>query len=427
MNTPQATRKAGQDSSGWDLEFLDLILEVPKEQASTVAVPPLDLLQHGEQLCKKSSHMKQRWVPSICVLCVVGLFTWASLAKIDQVTRGHGKVIPSSKVQLIQSLVDGIILEIPVQEGDVVRKGQEVLKLDDTLATANYQEMVTRRDLVHARMVRLLAEANYFTEPEYPVDINDQVVALEQNLFAARRADYMAKKGSAEQLLDHTRKELDILKRGESSVTKLDVLQAEKAVAQLTGNLDTLISETKRNALDEHDRLRAEVASLDSALVRNKNILQRTVLRSPLDGTVNKIHITGNGRVVRGGESIMEIVPLNDSLLVEANIRPEDIGFIHSGQKSTVKFTAYEYTIYGGMEGVVEYIGVDTTINELGETYYPVRIRTESLSMGSSNGRKLSIIPGMVAEVDILAGQKSVLQYLLTPLNRAREKALSEQ
>ena len=123
----------------------------------------------------------------------------------------------------------------------------------------------------------------------------------------------------------------------------------------------------------------------------------------------------------------MEIVPINDSLLVEANVRPEDVGFIHSDQLATVKFTAYDFTIYGGMDGVVEYIGVDTVQNELGETYYPVRIRTESTTMGTKNGRELTIIPGMVAEIDVLAGQKSVLQYLLTPLNRAREKALTEQ
>ena len=123
----------------------------------------------------------------------------------------------------------------------------------------------------------------------------------------------------------------------------------------------------------------------------------------------------------------MEIVPINDTLLVEANVRPEDVGFIHSDQPATVKFTAYDFTVYGGMDGVVEYIGVDTVQNELGETYYPVRIRTESNNMGTRDGRELTIIPGMVAEIDVLAGQKSVLQYLLTPLNRAREKALTEQ
>lgn len=131
--------------------------------------------------------------------------------------------------------------------------------------------------------------------------------------------------------------------------------------------------------------------------------------------------------MIRGGESVMEIVPVNDTLLVEANVRPEDVGFIHSDQAAMVKLTAYDFTIYGGLEGVVEYIGVDTIQNEAGEIYYPVRVRTESTVIGSKDGRELSIIPGMVAEVDILAGQKSVLQYLLTPLNRAREKALTEQ
>ena len=299
--------------------------------------------------------------------------------------------------------------------------------LDDAVARANHLETVSRRDLVLARMSRLQAEADGFSAPSYSSALDPELVKTENELFNARRADYLARVSSAEQILGHARSELEILRLGQSSMTKLDLIRAERDVSLLEGNLNTLISETSRNALDAHDTLRAELASLNSELSRSADALDRKVLRSPTHGTVNKIHIAGEGGVIRGGDSVMEIVPINDTLLVEANVRPEDVGFIHSDQLATVKFTAYDFTIYGGMDGVVEYIGVDTIQNELGETYYPVRIRTESNTMGTKNGRELTIIPGMVAEIDVLAGQKSVLQYLLTPLNRAREKALTEQ
>jgi len=399
----------------------------PTEPEAPIAMSAMDLRAQGDVLQKKAVHMKSRWVPLVCLFCVGGLFLWASLARIDQVTRGHGKVIPSSKVQTIQSLEPGIVVGIPVGEGDIVEKGQPVLLLDDTVASANYTETAARRDLVLARMSRLQAEANGFSEPLYSKEIDPALVETENQLFFARKADYLARTTSAEKLLQHARSELNILRRGQKSMTKLDLIRAERDVSSLEGRLSTLISETSRNALDAHDVLRAELASLNGQLSRSDDSLQRKVLRSPTRGTVNKIHIAGEGGVIRGGDSVMEIVPINDTLLVEANVRPEDIGFIHSDQLATVKFTAYDFTIYGGMDGVVEYIGVDTIRNEQGETYYPVRIRTDSNTMGSEDGRELTIIPGMIAEIDVLAGQNTVLQYLLTPLNRAREKALTER
>jgi len=435
-------KKATNKQPGWDLAELEKVgvetLEpdlksktvrtpVPTASRTPIASSAMDLQIQGEALQKKAVHMKSRWVPLVCLFCVCGLFLWASMAKIDQVTRGHGKVIPSSKVQTIQSLEAGIVVGIPVGEGDIVQKGQVVLQLDDAVASANHSETVSRRDLILARMSRLQAEANGFLVPVYANELDPELVKTENELFNARRTDYVARKFSAEKLLGHARSELEILRLGQSSMTKLDIIHAERDVSLLEGNLNTLISETSRNALDAHDVLRAELASLNSELSRSADALDRKVLRSPTHGTVNKIHIAGEGGVIRGGDGVMEIVPINDTLLVEANIRPEDIGFIHSNQLATVKFTAYDFTVYGGMEGIVEYIGVDTIQNDSGETYYPVRIRTDSTSMGSKDGRELSIIPGMVAEIDVLAGQKSVLQYLLTPLNRAREKALTEQ
>ena len=442
MSVKNRKAAATDKKPGWDLAELEKISAQstvpdnksqpinpnrPTESQTLIASSAMDLQSQGETLQKKAVHMKSRWVPLVCLFCVGGLFLWASLAKIDQVTRGHGKVIPSSKVQTIQSLEAGIVVGIPVGEGDIVDKGQAVLMLDDAVARANHLETVSRRDLVLARMSRLQAEADGFSAPSYSAALDPELVKTENELFNARRTDYLARVSSAEQILGHARSELEILRLGQSSMTKLDLIRAERDVSLLEGNLNTLISETSRNALDAHDTLRAELASLNSELSRSADALDRKVLRSPTHGTVNKIHMAGEGGVIRGGDSVMEIVPINDTLLVEANVRPEDVGFIHSDQLATVKFTVYDFTIYGGMDGVVEYIGVDTIQNELGETYYPVRIRTESNTMGTKNGRELTIIPGMVAEIDVLAGQKSVLQYLLTPLNRAREKALTEQ
>lgn len=426
VSLSERTSAVPDEAPGWDLSALDK-LGADVEHLPMLAESRLNLREHSEVLQKKTTQMPSRWVPLVCLCCVFGLLVWASLAKIDQVTRGHGKVIPSSKVQTIQSLEEGIVIGVPVREGDIVENGQPVLYLDDTVAKANYTETASRRDLVIARMSRLQAEANGFEDPVYPDSIDSEISKIENELFFARRADYFARVSGVEQLLEHSRSQLSILLRGQKSMTKLDLIQAEIDVSTSERNLNTLVSETRRNALESHDSLRAELASLNSALVRYQDVLDRKILRSPTHGTVNSIQISGEGRVIGGGENLMEIVPINDSLLVEANIRPEDIGFIHSNQNATVKFTAYDYIIYGGISGVVEYIGVDTIMNEQGEIYYPVRIRTNSTTMGSKNGRELSIIPGMVAEVDILAGQKSVLQYLLTPLNRAREKALTEQ
>ena len=418
---------AETDSHSKSVKTKHEVSPVTDKPAVHLATSALELHSEGVGLQKKAVHMKSRWVPLLCLSCVGMLVLWASFAKIEQVTRGSGKVIPTSKVQTIQSLDDGIVVAIPVKEGDIVEKGQAVLGLDDTVALANYNETIERRDLVVARMSRLLAEANGFKEPVYPESLDPQAISTENELFNTRHEDYLARKNSVENLLGHARGELDVLQRGKDSMTKLDLIRAQRDVATLEGNLNTLISEANRSALDSHDALRNELVTLNGALKRSVDSLKRKILRSPIHGTVNKIHIAGEGGVIRGGDSVMEIVPINDTLLVEANIRPEDIGFIHSDQKATVKFTAYDFTVYGGMDGVVEYIGVDTVLNEQGETYYPVRIRTESTTMGSKGGRELTIIPGMIAEVDVLAGQKSVLQYLLTPLNRAREKALTEQ
>jgi adhesin transport system membrane fusion protein len=420
--------KPGVPKKGWDLAELDQIgFGERSYPVSAKATSPINFQLHGEKLEKKATRMKSRWVPLLCLVCVGCLIVWASFAKIDQVTRGQGKVIPSSKVQIIQSLENGVVRSIAVEEGEIVGKDQVVLNLDDTSARASHEEALARRDLIIARMSRLKAEANEFSQPVFPDSLNEELVRIESSLFEARREDYYSRESIVRQVLQHAKDELEILRLGRESMTKLDLIRAEREVTVLQGELETLVNESKRSALDAYDLLREELTSLNGALTRSEDILQRKVLRSPINGTVNKIHVSGEGGVISSGEHLVEIVPINDTLLVEANVLPEDIGFVHSNQAAMVKFTAFDFTVYGGMEGVVEYIGVDTVKNDQGETYYPIRIRTNQTTMGEKDGRELTIIPGMVAEIDILAGQKSVLQYLLNPLNRARQMALTEQ
>ena len=436
------------DSDGWDLEFLDLVgkandelksREVTEEGVSgefvrekpTKADKPaesgISFEAVSEKLFQKERRLSQRHIPTLALVFVVAMIVWASFADIDQVTRAQGKVIPTAKLQLVQSLEGGIVDEILVREGDIVAAQQQLIKLQDTQFQANYQETLARHAFILGRMARLEAEASDFSTPAFDAAVSEDIASSELLLLEARQADYIARKRSLEDLLSIAEQSHRLLERGETSVTKVDLLNALRSVVQLRGELSMLQTEHKRSALEGLDSLRIELAALNEMLTRDKDRLDRTVLRSPMNGVVNKVNVDAQGQVVSSGEDVIEIIPIDESLLVQANVRPEDIGDVHSDQRALVKFTAYDFIRYGGMEGTVEYIGADTVTNEKGETYYPIRIRTESNTMGTRDGRDLSIIPGMVADVDLLAGKKSVLEYLLTPVNRARERALKEQ
>ena len=426
------TKKPQAD--GWDLEFLDL---VGKSKGNTPSKnshrPPNSIPEQAkfeklsEQLLTKQLKLKQHHIPLLALLFFSLLIVWASLSEIDQVTRAQGKVIPTHNLQLVQSLEGGIVSDILVREGDIVTAGQKLVQLRDTQFSANYRETLAKRELILGRMARLLAEANGLATPDFDPSLSQEIKDTELRLFETRLANYNARKENLEQLLDLANRSHRMLERGETSVTKVELINAQTTVVQLRGELQTLLTSTKRDALENHDAYRVELAVLNESINRDKDRLDRTVLRSPMNGVVKEVHVDAQGQVVSSGESVIEVVPLDDSLLVQANVRPEDIGFVHSDQQAMVKFTAYDFIRYGGMEGTVEYIGADTITNESGETYYPIRIRTKSNTMGTKDGRDLSIIPGMVTDVDLLAGKKTVLQYLLTPINRAREKALKER
>ncbi len=374
------------------------------------------------------------WLPWISFALFGGLLWWASWAEIEEVTRGLGKVIPSKSVQIIQSLEGGILQEINVEEGQVVEEGQPLLQISAAIFASSYNENVVKRDALQARLCRLEAEAANFAELKFPDTVRKDLADMERSLYGKRKTDFIATKTALEARLKLARREEELLLDAMKSraVSPVELIRVQKEVAQLDGESRTLETTLQREAMEKHHDDKSQLDMLQQAILRDKDRLDRTLIRSPIRGTVNKIHINTVGRVIGSGVDIMQIVPTDDTLLIEANVRPADIAFIAPGQEVKVKFTAYDFSIYGGLKGTLEHIGADTVTNEKNneknESFYPIKVRTTQHSLGKDHdGKELEIIPGMVAEVDILTGKKTVLTYLLKPINRARMRALRER
>ena len=368
----------------------------------------------------------------LLVLFLIAAGLWASRAELDEVTRGAGKVIPSSSVQIIESLEGGLLESIPVREGDIVEAGDILLKIDDTLFAATYQENISRRDALEARMARLRAESEGLELISFPGEIakrRSDLVASETELLVKRRSDLETGLATVRRSLQLAQQEMGMTRPLEKKgiVSKVEILRLERTINELEGSISNLTSLFQKEALEEFDRTRSELEALLESIKGYGDRVDRAVVRSPVRGTINRIHINTVGRVIGAGESIMEIVPLDDTLLIEANVRPSDIAFLHPGQEAVVKVTAYDFAIYGGLDGHVEHIGADTTLDENGLSFYQIKVRTAESSLRDREGGALPIIPGMVTEVDILTGKKTVLQYLLKPVLRAKARAFRER
>ncbi|HAZ7574694.1 HlyD family type I secretion periplasmic adaptor subunit [Legionella sp. PATHC032] len=351
---------------------------------------------------------------------------WANYAILDEVTTGQGKVIPSSEVQVIQNLEGGIIQNIFVKEGQIVKKDQILMQIDNTRFMASYAEAEKKIDALEIEIIRLNAEISN-TKPVFPEKFTKTYPHLVQDQLSLYESR-MRELNQLEKSLELAQKELNLtrplLKGG--SVSEVEVIRLERTVSEIKGNIEKFKSEE----LDRLNKARTELFALVEANKADKDRLTRTTVRSPVYGIVKQIKTKTIGGVVQPGSDLLEIVPLDDTLLIEAKIRPSDIGFIHPGQKAMVKITAYDFSIYGGLEGVVEHISADTIIDEQTdkkeESYYIVKVRTEKNYLGTEK-KPLPIIPGMQATVDILTGQKSVLQYLLKPIIKAKQSALRER
>ena len=368
----------------------------------------------------------------LTVMVVIVFFAWAANAPLDQVTRGTGKVAPLSRGQIIQSLEGGIVNNIAVQEGEEVAAGQTLAELDDTRFRTEYEDLNVQSIANRAALNRLAAELDRADEITFDADVaaHPDVVQTEEQLFQARRRKLAEAMSSLKERKDLAERHLHMVRpmvrRGAAS--EVQEIELKRTIADIDGQLADLENTYYQEINDEIAKRSAEQSSLEQKLAQKRDALDRTVLRSPVRGIVKNLKVTTRGGVVGPGETIMEIVPLDDKLYVEAQIRPQDVAFLHEGQPASVKITAYDYTIYGMLQGELVFISADTIQDETRrdeQPYYRVRVLTDKAHLDGPNG-PLPIKPGMVAEVDIQTGRKTVLEYLLKPILKGQE-ALGER
>lgn len=358
-------------------------------------------------------------------------FVWAWFGTLDEVSTGTGKVVPSSREQVLQSLDGGIVAELKVREGDIVQAGEIVARLDPTRSESNVGESAARYRASLASSARLSAEVND-APLVFPPSLKawPDLVASETRLYKTRRAQLADSESELRDALVSVNKELAITQRLEKSgaASHVEVLRLQRQKSDLGLKITDLRSQYYVQAREELSKANAEVDMLSAVLKGREDSVTRLTVRSPMRGIVKNIQVTTIGGVIPPNGEMMEIVPIDDRLLIEARLSPRDIAFIHPGQRALVKITAYDYSIYGGLEGEVETISPDTIQDKVKPevVYYRVFIRTHQDFLQNKAGRKFSIVPGMIATVDIKTGEKTVAEYLIKPFNRAKE-ALRER
>jgi adhesin transport system membrane fusion protein len=416
-----------------------------------------------------SSSRKMLWVISAAI---VWLVVWASIAEIDELTRGEGKVIPSQQLQVIQNLEGGIVSEILVKEGDRVKKGQVLLKIDDKNFASSYGESRLRYIELKAKSLRLEAEASgrEFIGIENPNEEMKRQIAYEKSLYDSNKeqrqktlqvlkeqlkqktnelAELKSKVAQLQNSYDLVTKELDImtplvkkglvsemeflqLKRqintiqGDLQTAKLSIPRVESAIQEANNKLDGTELDFQNRAKKDLNEAVAEMSRLQEVQTSLEDRVKRTLVRAPVEGTVKQLLVNTVSGVVKPGMDILEIVPTEDTLLVEAKIKPSDVAFLRVGMDAMVKFTAYDFSIYGGLKGKVVFISADTMTSERGESYYLVHIKTDKNHLGTVE-KPLELMVGMTTTVDILTGKKTVLDYLLKPILKAKHNALRER
>ncbi|MDX8529246.1 HlyD family type I secretion periplasmic adaptor subunit [Mesorhizobium sp. MSK_1335] len=401
---------------------------------------------------------------------------WASFAEVDEIARGEGKVIPASKTQIIQASEPGVVQEIAVKIGQTVKKNDLIIRLDNSGNTSSLGEEKAKARALQARIARLQFEQSGNVEGAFPCPAEIQKVAPEicdneQKLLVARRDNFEVKLSVLKSRLDQREKELDeatanadrlskslavtdreaalvepMVKKG--LMAKTEQIRVEREQTDLSGQL-TLAGETikkgqgaiteaqlqvnelglqlQQEALSDLTQALADLSVVDETIRGATDAVARTDIRSPVDGIVNTLDVNTLGAFVQPGAVVAGIVPTSETLLVEARVSPRDVAFIQPDQEALIKVTAYDFSIFGGIEGKVSNITADSLVDQkTGEPYYQVRVATEKSTL-TRNGKAYSIIPGMICSVDIKTGRKTILNYLLKPINKARQEAMSER
>ncbi|WP_392384495.1 HlyD family type I secretion periplasmic adaptor subunit [Marinomonas primoryensis] len=408
----------------------------------------------------------------VIFIFVAAALVWANYTALDEVTVGEGKVIPTSQVQQIQNLEGGILKEINVKVGQVVDSGQVLMTIENTEALSSLREQQAEFINLQVRATRLQAES-YSLKPEFDTDAKEKyplVVNRELDLYNSRLESLRTNQASFYQQIEQRKQEiveqqakLDNLKQSyvfskeeldltrpafeQGAVSRVELLQLERQVNQLQGDLEatqlaiprarSALKEVQSNLAESDAQFRAEaqedLTAVKSKLDQLKEVsvsledkVSRTQVRSVLKGIVKQIQLNTVGGVIKPGMNLMEIVPIEDSLLIEAKVRPENIGFIKPGLSAVVKLSAYDFAIFGGLHSTVENISADTILDEEGNSFFLVRVRTDKNYLGTKQA-PLPVIPGMQATVDIITGKKTLLDYLLKPILKAKQNALRER
>lgn len=367
----------------------------------------------------------------LTLISMVLFVFWSSWAILDEVTVGTGKITPSTHAQVIESLDGGIVSALMVKEGDIVERGQMLARLDPTRFQSNYGEAAARARALRASSERLRSEltgeplrfsAESMREPE--------LVARERQLYESRRRNLDETVANLQQALKLVNAELKmtqpLVARGAAS--DVEVIRLQRQATELKGKIDEARNQFAVRAREEQVKNNADLDAQLQVMAGKADQLDRATLFSPVRGIVKDIQVTTVGGVLQPGGKLMEIVPLEDQLLVETRINPRDIAYIRPGLPATVKVTAYDSSIYGNLEGTVEIVSPDTLQDEVrrDQFYYRVYVRTKTAELENRNGKRFPILPGMVANVEIKTGQKSVMDYLIKPLNKVNE-ALRER
>ncbi|PHZ86278.1 HlyD family type I secretion periplasmic adaptor subunit [Paremcibacter congregatus] len=413
---------------------------------------------------------------NILLLSIFGFFVlfilWASLAELDEVTRATGRVVPSKQIQVIQNLEGGIIKEILVKQGDSVKAGDVLVRLDRTQFDADFNRNEEEFMMLKSSLIRLTAESQ-FEVPEFEPSFTEKYPTLvinEQNLYHARRAEFEASISSLSARLKQieqsaieaeislisarsaektTAAEVEMLKplvekgieprleliraeqrliqaEGDHKIAALNVGKAAKSVEEVNLQIEAARQKFRASALTELNDAQNQINKLLDALPALSDKVDRTNVIASTDGTINRVLVSTVGGVIKPGMPIVELVPLDDTLLIEAEVQPSDIAFLRPGQPARVKLTAYDYSRYGSLDAEVENISPDAIMNEQKQNVYIIKIRTTENSLMTGEG-DFPILPGMVAEVDILNGKKSIMRYLMNPVLKLKDNAFRER
>lgn len=387
-------------------------------------------LQGVKQASLAESTPRAMWSLYLVLLIVASAIAWATLAKVDIITHATGKIVPDAREQVIASLEGGILRALHVHEGQVVEAGQDLVQLDPTKFAAQQNEGQAKRVALMGTVARLSAEANG-QALRFPPEVK-----LDRDVVANETDAYQARRRSLDEAVAMTRRSMGLVERelanaeqmaNRGLMSEVEVMHLRRQRNDLQMQIGERANRFRQDAYTELLKVRSDLAQLDEQQVVREDALKRTTLKSPVRGIVKNIRIGTLGGVVTAGAPILEIVPLSDHLLVEAQLKPADIGFVRVGQEVQVKLSAYDFNTYGGLQGAIEYISPDAlgddkqALTGKDGTYYRARIRTTSSTLRAKGGEALQVLPGMVTNVEIRTGDRTVLDFILKPMLRSKE------